>query len=186
MRHRATAAALLGGLVLVAGCGGSDAPDGSAAASGSSAVMTGTTFTDPDKTYTISVGKGWTKAAAPAQGIEAWAVAQPAGGFAANVNVLTQAAPGLDLKGYLDASLANMGKATVVKQELVSTDGHRLGLLEYTQTMPAGGADRALHFLASFDVAGGHAVVATFTAEEPAFAGLRPTVEPYLRTLKAT
>jgi hypothetical protein len=191
MRHRSTVGSLLLGTVLIAGSlagcgGGSDAAAGPSTSAGAADVPAAAAFADPEKTYTIMIAKAWNRAAAPARGIEAWAVAPPKGGFAANVNVLTQDAPGLDLAGYLDASLANMGTAKVVKHETVSQGGRQLGVLEYTQTLPAGGKDRPLHFLATFDVADGHAVVATLTTEEPAFAGLRPTVEPFLRTLRAT
>jgi hypothetical protein len=47
-------------------------------------------------------------------------------------------------------------------------------------------SDRPLHFLATFDVHNDEAVVATFTADERTFQGLRPNIEPFLRTLQGT
>jgi hypothetical protein len=177
------------GLVLAAGCSArSDvtiAPEDAAAptSAGTPTGALGDTFVDPQGTYTITIGDDWTpQSGTLVKEIEVWSVASSSG-FAANVNVLTQSAPGMDLQRYMDVSAQNMGDLKLVDQELIDgTNGNRLGLIEYAGVM----SDRPLHFLATFDIQNDQAVVATFTADETAFASLRPTIEPFLRTLQGT
>jgi hypothetical protein len=89
----------------------------------------------------------------------------------------------MDLQQYMDLSARNMGELTLIHQEMIEgTNGNPLGMFEYAGTM----SGRSLHFLAVFDVLNSQAVVATFTTDEDSFAGLRPAVEPFLRTLQAT
>ena len=201
LRSAATAAALL---ALVGGC----ASRGGAATTGSGTTATtagatttgaattvaagrpapppGSAYADPDGTYTITVAPGWTERSGTlVKDIEAWIVAPAANGFVANVNVLTHDADGMDLDAYLAFTLQHMGTFTVVAHDVtVGAGGRPLGRIEYAGT--PSGSTRALHLLATIDVRGTHAVVATLTAEEAAFAGLRPDVEPYLLTLWAT
>jgi hypothetical protein len=189
MRLRRIAAGLSAALLLAA-CGvESDVTVGPAATSAPTSAGTPTTnaagqFVDPQGTYTIAVGDDWTEQPSTVgKEIEVWSVAPPANGFAANVNVLTQQAPGMDLKEYEDFSARNMGELKLIdQQEIDGKNGNRLGMFEYSGVV----SGQALHFLATFDVLNGHAVVATFATDESSFAELRSKVEPFLRTLQAT
>lgn len=149
-------------------------------------ALPGETFVDPDGTYTLRVSPDWTEqfAAAPAKGIEVWQVAPSVDGFAANVNVITQNTPGIDVEGYLAAGVTSIAPLTVISSEVVTLGNRRVGVVEYEGT-PAG-TTRALHFLGVVDVADDVAVLATLTATEDAFASLRSTVERYLLTLTRT
>jgi hypothetical protein len=191
MRLRGMVPAMFGVLLLTA-CGvESNVTVGPVESSAPTSTDTPTTaglggqFVDPQGTYTITIGPDWTAKQPDAVGkeIEVWSVAPPANGFVANVNILTQAAPGMNLQQYVDFSARNMGELTLLDQQMIDgTNGNRLGLFEYSGEI----SGQALHFLAAFDVLNGHAVVATFATDEDSFAALRPTVEPFLRTLQAT
>jgi hypothetical protein len=105
--------------------------------------------------------------------------------FTANVNVITQPVPGIDLEEYLKASADAAPKQMenfklVSRGFLTSASGSKLGALEYTGR--TSGSD--LHFLAIFGVSNGRAVAATLTALPVDFPRLRTEAEPYLRTLK--
>jgi hypothetical protein len=172
----------------VAGCGSGDSDPKVASittASGPQPTVSGTTFRDPQGAYTITVPDTWTEnSGALGSEIEGWFVAPRAAEFSANVNVITQAVPGLDLEEYLDGSLDAAPKQMedfrlVSRGFLTSTSGSRLGALEYTGRT----SDRDLHFLVVFGVRNGHAVAATLTALPADFARLRGLTEPYLRTL---
>jgi hypothetical protein len=181
-------------VIALAACGGSStkttiattAP--AAAASGpTTTALPGTTFTDPDGTYTVRVDPDWSEQpnALPQNDIEVWQTAPSVDGFASNVNVLTQPAKGVSLAEYLDASVKQLKDMTVVDSSTVDVGGGRtLGTVEYSGLLT--GATKALHFLAVVDVGDGKAVLATFTATEDAFTSLRPTIERYLLTLRRT
>ena len=103
----ATAASLL-----LAACGsGSSAGTGLAGADPTTgetvaAEVDGKAFVDPQGTYLISIGSDWVEQpGAFVKEVEAWVIAEPADGFAPNVNVLTQDAPGMSVAEYLDFSL---------------------------------------------------------------------------------
>jgi hypothetical protein len=189
MRQRGMAAGLFA-VVLLAACGvESDVTVGPAESSAPTSADAPTSglgdqFVDPQGTYTITTGSDWTEQTGTiVKEIEVWSVAPPSNGFAANVNVLTQRAPGMDLQQYKDFSARNMGDLTLIHQAMIQgTNGNPLGLFEYSGVM----SGRPLHFLAVFDVLNDQAVVATFTTDEGSFADLRPEVEPFLRTLQAT
>jgi len=183
-------------LSLAAGCGdgapvasggGASTPSGHSAESSTTtkSLSAGTPFVDPQNTYTITVGPDWKQQpSAVVKEIENWTVAPSEDGFAPNVNVLTQAAPGMDLAEYMDFSAKHVGGIKLIDSSTVDgTNGNKLGLLEFAGTF---GTNRALHSLATVDVRNDQAVVATFTAPEDAFAGERPDVQPYLLTLQAT
>jgi hypothetical protein len=142
---------------------------------------------DPQGTYTITVGPDWTEQpSAVVKEVENWVVAPPEDGFAPNVNVLTQAAPGMDLKQYMDFSAKHLGALELIDSSTVrGTNGNTLGLVEYSGVVPTA-PGRTLHFLATVDVRNGQAVVATFTAPDDSFDLEREDVEPYLLTLNAT
>jgi hypothetical protein len=136
----------------------------------------------------MTVDRHWTEhSGSIVAEVEAWLVAAPSNGFAANVNVLTQSAPGIDLETYLGLStkqgpLLIQGFRLVRSEVVTGTTGAPLGVIEYTgQT---GGRD--LSFLAVIALRQGHAVVATLTAPTALFADLRTRVEPFLLTLQAT
>jgi hypothetical protein len=147
----------------------------------------GEVFTDPQGTYTITLGPDWTKLpSAMVAEVETWGVADAAGGFSPNVNVLTQDAPGMDPDEYMRVSLAGLES---IDGELldhafvVGPTGASLGLIEYTAQFSGSPVD--LHFLAVFDLRDGTAIVGTFTATPDRFDELWPAVEPYLLTLRA-
>jgi hypothetical protein len=171
-----------------AGCGGSSTGRDSTAESSTSvgATASGATFTDPQGTYVITVGPDWDeKPGVVVSEVENWIVAPPVGGFAPNVNVVTQAAPGMDLTQYIDFSVGHLGGFELIDSSTIDgSHGNKLGLLEYSGVSP-NGPQTPLHFLATVDVRDGRAIVATFTAPEPVFAQERVGVEPFLRTLQA-
>ncbi len=119
--------------------------------------------------------------------IEAWIVAPPSDGFAANVNVLTQKAPGIDLQGYRDLSIKN-GDRVMQNFELIDSgvvkgpSGSTLGWMDFTGR--SGGRD--LRFLAVYGLLNGQARLATLTAPPDNFSELRSRIEPYLLTLIPT
>ena len=176
-------------LALSAGCGGgteTPASSSSAASQNTRALgPDGASFTDPQGTYTMTVAARWTvQSGGFVKEVESWAIAPAGEGFAPNVNVLTQSAPGMDLTRYIDFSAQNLGELKLIhKSTIEGTNGNELGLLEYSGV--ASGLDRPLHFLATVDVRNGQAIVATFTAPEVTFGRERPNIEPYLRTLQA-
>ncbi len=189
--RRAIACAAL--VVALAACGGSSTKttiattSPAATASGpTTTALPGTTFTDPDGTYTIVVDPDWSEqpGASPQKGVEVWQAAPSVDGFAANVNVLTQEAKGASLDDYLEASLKQLEGLTVNSSSVVDVGGRKLGVIEYSGKLS--GATLPLHFLAVVDVGDDRAVLATFTATEAAFASLRPTIERYLLTLRRT
>ena len=140
---RIPAVVMLCGLVLMAGCG-----DGSATPSmNSSPVSTvrGTAFTDPEKTYTITLDKEWKATKSPSQGVEAWFVAPAKGGFSSNVNIVTQGSQGASLSQYMELILKTMGTAKIVKHEMINgAGGRQLGQIEFTQSMPVNGSTTCL------------------------------------------
>jgi ABC-type nitrate/sulfonate/bicarbonate transport system substrate-binding protein len=146
----------------------------------------GDTFEDPGGEYSIVTGPDWSDRTSEAGSgaIELWQVAPAANGFASNVNVVTERTGGMELDPYIEASIKNLGTLTVLSTEVVTgPDGRDRGVVEYEGTVE--GADRPLHFLAVIDVSDERAAIATFTAEEAAFAGLRTEVEPYMMTITA-
>jgi len=170
-------------------CGGSDDSSDVDATQPSTTSTTETEtglFKDPQGSYEMKVDPTWDpQHGTIAAEIEAWVVGQPEGGFAPNVNVLTQRAPGLDLSEYLDVSV-EQGPSLIADFELVEravVDGtdQELGVLEYTGSQNS----RSLHFLATIALRDGTAVVATFTAPRDVFDELRPDVEPFLLSLRA-
>ena len=182
--------ALAVGLVACAQPGDSGAFDsggGEATRVPSETPAAGETFEDPEGSYEIEVDPDWEAHHGEIVAeVEGWVVAPPQDGFAPNVNVLTQRAPGMDLSEYLDVS-AEQGSAIISDFELVTSDvvqgtESELGLLEYTGTQNG----LELHFLATVAVRDGTAVVATFTAPPDVFDALRSEIEPYLLTLRAT
>jgi len=146
------------------------------------------TFIDPQGTYTIIIADAWTEIpGAFVKENEAWAVAEPVDGFAANVNVLTQDALGSDLTGYLDLTVKNLGELKLVDRRTVTgTNGNELGLLEYNGALPGAPAGRTFHVLQTIDLHNGNAIVATLTTADDSFDTYRSSVEPFLLTLQAT
>jgi hypothetical protein len=159
---------------LVLSCGG-----------GSSSI--GTTYNDPEGTYAIQVDPAWEiQVGAVAQGVEVWFLGPAEGDFRPNMNVLTQAAPGMSLADYTTASVANapslIADFKVVSEAQIQSSGGSLEVLEYTGSAQG----RQLHFLAVFGVRSDRAIVATLTTGAATFATWRTTVELYLRTLRLT
>jgi hypothetical protein len=152
------------------------------------APTTGVAFTDPQGSYTLTIGADWTDISSRmAAGTEAWAVAEGSSGFTPNVNVITQSAVDVDLDAYLATSVASVEAidGELIEQSYVQgADGAMLGAMRYTAT-PAGSAG-PLEFLAVIDVRDGTAVVATLTAPDDAFEALVAQVEPSLLTLAAS
>jgi hypothetical protein len=146
------------------------------------------TFVDPQRTYTITIASPWAEIpGAFVKEIEAWTIAEPVDGFAANVNVLTQDALDADLATYMGFSVNNLGALELIEHETVKgTNGNDLGLLEYKGAVPGAPPDRPLHILQTIDVRNGNAVVATLTTDEDDFDIYRSIVEPFLLSLQAT
>jgi hypothetical protein len=172
--------------VVLAACDGSGDSERDTAGASSTTPAVGEVFEDPQGSYEIEVDPDWdAQHGTFAAEIEAWIVGDPQDGFAPNVNVLTQLAPGLDLSTYLDRS-SEQGPSLIPDFELLNVDvvdgiGSDLGLLEYEGTQNG----RPLHFLATVAVGDGTAVVATFTAPPDVFDESRGDIEPYLLTLRA-
>ena len=168
------------------GCS-SGAPLGGAASGQTTVVQAATldTFHDPQGTYTMRIDPSWVEQpGAVVKEVEAWTVGPVRDHFAANVNVLTQQVPDLDLAGYMKVSGEHMGGLTLIDSKVVKgTNGNELGVLEYSAPPTQG---RSLHFVVAVAVTHGQAVVATLTAEEDQFAALRDKTEPYLLTLQPT
>ena len=86
--------------------------------------LPGEEFADPQGTYRLNVDPAWTpNHGAMAAEIELWMVGERSSDFAANVNVLTQAAPDVDLRGYSDLSIQQAGNIienfTLVDDQIV-------------------------------------------------------------------
>ena len=148
---------------------------------------TGSVFADPDGRYTIEVGDDWNELPA-AQQIEAWAVAAPADGFTANVNVLDEQAAGVDLDQYVELSITTIEQLDSLdlldQRRVTGSSGDDLAIIEYAGTAP--GADRELHFLAVVGVGSDGPVVATLTTQPADFDAVRARVEPFMLTLRTT
>jgi hypothetical protein len=160
---------------------------GASSAASSDPLADAMPFVDPQGSYEIEVDPDWEAShGTMVAEVEAWLVAEPSDGFAPNVNVLTQAVPGMDLDGYLDLSVAQapamLQDFELVRRDVVEGAANELGVMEYTGTQ--GG--RPLHFLATVAVGDGTAIVATFTVPPEAFDDLRCEVEPFLLTLRAS
>ena len=154
------------------------------AACGGGGQSIGTRYDDPEGTYAFQVDPAWElQVGGVAQGIEVWFLGPAEAGFRPNVNVLTQAAPGLSLDQYAQVSIANapqfISDFALVAQSQVDVPGGRLGILEYTGSYQG----RQLHFLAYFGVRSDRAVVATLTAPPISFASWRGAIEPFMKTL---
>jgi hypothetical protein len=101
------------------GCAGSPA-------SSSDPLQDGTPFSDPQGSYEIAVDRDWD----PAHGtivaeVEFWFVAEPDDAFAPNVNVLTQAVPGMDLQGYLDGCCTSSRRSLSATEPRLSRPSRR-------------------------------------------------------------
>jgi hypothetical protein len=154
---------------------------------GGGSATVGTTYNDPEGTYTIQVDPAWEiQVGAVAAGVEVWFVGPVEGDFRPNLNLLTQSAAGMSLADYTTTSVANGPKLIadfkVVSESRIDSPGTTLEVLEYTGTTQG----RQLHFLAVFGVRSDRAIVATLTTGSATFAGWRSTIEPYLRTLRLT
>jgi hypothetical protein len=157
------------------------------ASCGASQPTIGTGYSDPEGAYTIRVDPAWElHAGAVVDGVESWFISPVENGFRPNVNVLTQAAPGMSLTDYITTSVqqgpAIMPDFRLVSQSQFDASGTSLGLLDYIGTYQG----YQLHFLAVIGVKGDRAVVATLTAPLASFDTWRATVEPYMRTLRPT
>jgi hypothetical protein len=181
--------AVLVGVLLVAGCGGDSAStttSDAAPVAASLPVPSGSKYTDPETTYTMIINPAWVeRAGLTAEGVETWEVEGAKDGFAPNVNVLTEDAPGMDLAKFMSQSDDLSGMHVIQKATIKGANGNELGLVEYTGTVANGSASRPLHFLGVVDVHDGKAIVATLTVDESSFAAERAKVEPYMRTLQA-
>jgi hypothetical protein len=160
--------------VVVAGCGGSPR-----------ATPIGTTYDDPEGAYAIQVDPAWTiNVGGFASGVEIWILGPAEGDFTPNLNLLTQAAPGMDLAEYAKASIQNAPKfipdVSLISQSTVDGPSGQLGRIEYSGTVQS----RSLHFLAYFGIRDGTAIVATLTTPVGSFETWRAAVEPYLATLR--
>jgi hypothetical protein len=148
----------------------------------------GDVFTDPEGSYTITIGPGWIDLPSTfVAEVETWGVADAGDGFTPNVNVLTQEVPDMDQDDYMELSLDSLATidGEMIDQAFVTgPHGNSLGLIEYV-AQPQG-VRSELHFVGVFDVRDGTAVVGTFTAPQDRFEELWPAVEPYLLTLQAT
>jgi hypothetical protein len=143
----------------------------------------GVKFVDPQGTYTIRIPLGWTEFPVTRGETEAWIVDHGAS-FNANVNVLTQSVPGIDLDGYMARTLDNMlGLQVIDSSRFVGADGSELATIEYQGTLD--GADGPLHFFAVIAVSQGQAIVVTLTGEESTFDRLRAAYEPYMKSVQS-
>ncbi len=188
---RVAIAALTTAALGLAGCGGGvDWSTRNGAPGPPAAPLTagvGTTFDDPQGTYTLTIDPTWTEhSGAIVAEIEAWSVGPASNGFTPNVNVLTQSAPGVDLTEYLAISVRNGPRLMsdfqlVHSQVLTGSAGQPLAEMEYT----AGASGRVVHFLGVVALRNGRAIVATLTTTDTSFAAIRARVEPFLLTLQA-
>ena len=144
----------------------------------------GTTYNDPEGAYAIQVDPAWEiQVGGGTQGVEVWFVGPFEADFRPNVNLLTQAAPGVSLEQYAQVSIANapqfISDFALVSQAQMDGPGGRLAMFEYTGSYQG----RQLHFLAYFGMKNDKAVVATLTTPPTSFASWRGSIEPYLKTL---
>jgi hypothetical protein len=176
-----------------AGCGGTawsarTGSDGAPATGAAVNAASGPLFQDPQGTYTMTVDPAWTERSGEIVAeIEQWLVGPVEDGFVPNVNVLTQAAPGVDMEEYLRLSSENAPRLVtdfnLVRSKVVTgPTGNLLGEMEYS----AQSGTHALHFLAVVSLAHGQAIVATLTTTEATFTTIEARVEPFLVTLRAT
>jgi hypothetical protein len=186
--HRVAVAALLClGIVVPVGYGG----DANAARTAPSAsrsfpvrALAGSTFVDPQGTYTITVAPTWKRRPGTVVAeVEAWQVAPRANGFTPNVNVLTQDTAGASFRRYRAISLRSLagtpGARVYASGTRTERDGTRLGWIDYAAPF---GRHR-LHAFGVFGIWQGHAIVATLTALPGNFGKLRSKFAPYLFTL---
>lgn len=147
----------------------------------------GDTFRSEDGQFVMDIGADWEPSASQSTGgVELWYLGGSSGSFGANVNVLSQKTPGMDMQEYLDKSLPGIDNllddGEVIDNRVIEgTEGQELGILEYAGTLQ--GQD--LHFLAVATPVEDGVALATFTATDDQFDDLRDSVEPYLRTLRA-
>src|SRR6185295_20258324 len=131
----------------------------------------GTTYNDPEGAYALQVDPAWEiQVGGVTQGVEVWFVGPSEADFRPNVNLLTQAAPGVSLDQYAQVSVANapefISDFALVSQAQMDGPGGRLAMFEYTGSYQG----RQLHFLAYFGVKNDKAVVATLTTPPISFA----------------
>jgi hypothetical protein len=187
MRLRAAAVVLL---LAVAGCADGEQEltelvEGPSSTEGSIDVdRERSVFVDPQGTYEVDIDPGWSAAhGLLVAEIEMWFVAPARDGFRANVNILTQAAPGLTLSDYMDdtdrATEAAGGSVHENEVRRGST-GNDVGVTVYDTEQ--GGAE--LRHLATVIVNDEVAVVATLTALRGDFDDRRAEVEAYLLSLR--
>lgn len=145
-------------------------------------------FRDPEGMYEMRVDPGWVyQAGGFVDGVEFWFLGPPEGGFAPNVNALTQQTGGLSLADYLDLSVDQapnlMANFELIDRAQVKGASGRLGVMEYTGNLTGG---PRLHFLAVIAMTDGRAVVVTLTAPRKSFRDWRAEVEPFMLTLRPT
>ena len=98
-----------------------------------------------------------------------------------------QLAPGADLASYMELTLRGMSTLNVVRHlQVQGSNGNALGLVEYSGVLPGMSSDQELHFLATFDVRSGQAVVATLTTLNRDYDELAEQTEAFLLSLQAT
>lgn len=175
LRNRPLVTLLCSTLVLVSCSGGLGS---------SKALEAAETFRDPQGFYVIDIDPTWDRRTdVPSPSVEVWSMGEAVDEFQSNVNILRDAPGGRDLVQYMEYSADNLGSLTLVGKAVVKGQfGNELGVFEYTGRVPQ--ADRSLHFLAIVMVTSDHAIVATLTAVESAFADIRKEVEPFMRTLR--
>lgn len=192
---------LAAGIVLsAAACGGDDGGVRAAAPPSSSDADV---FVDPDEGYEMEVAPGWqAQHDLVAAGMESWLVEESAGGFAANVNVVTRSGRSGDLGEFVDEMLSGITAADMnaaVEAEMPDSEAsfqtlrpigsdvidgvhNDLGVVEY-EAIISGEPVRSYGLVAQQPKG---VAVATFAATTESFERLFAEVEPYLLTLRAT
>ena len=158
-------------------------------ATSTGAALAGSTFTDPQGDYMMTIGSDWQDVTGktPSVGaeIEAWLIGSADdAGFTSSVNVLTEKT-GLGLSDYVKLSLSKLAPLTLIEQHQVTgPSGSKLALIEYQGVVDGSKTGTPLHFLAVVASNGDHVALATLTGTEAQFPIIRTTIEPYLLTLQ--
>jgi actin-like ATPase involved in cell morphogenesis len=146
----------------------------------------------PADAVAVNGASGWTMGASPAwTAIDipnvaeeaAWYTGGGSGGFANNINVITESSPATpDLGSYLQLSKDNLLAAVPSATVIASTVSGEQGRFEYLADFGNGQG----YYLAYIVQINGTFVIATYSASVDSAPGEVPLVEPYLSTLRPT
>ena len=145
------------------------------------ALLDGDLFFDPDLDYVIVIPFEWDVATEDIpDGIEAWFVGQPSGGFQPNVNILSAPAGGFTLDDYINIGIQSLEDTLddfvfIDSRVLERSNGPTLSVVEVSGS--------GLQFRQYTFVENSTAVILTVTAPPDLFQGVVDEYELFFETL---